>query len=106
MVGISGRGSREGGEGFGYGGEDAGAGLVERVGQGGAGGETMAAAAELLGDLGHVGAARPEADLHVAARLLHEQQADLAAGAAADVVDPAFAGLPHAPTPSPSSPPT
>ena len=56
----------------------------------------MAAAAERLGDAGHVDPrARAEADLHAAARLLHEEQADLDAVQAARVVDQVLAVLRH-----------
>src|SRR5258708_22523503 len=61
-------------------------------------GETMAAAAERLRDLADVHLrARTETDLHSAARLLHEEQADLRADDAADVVDQVLAVLPGGP---------
>src|SRR5262245_57466003 len=67
-------------------GEDAGAGLGKRIVERGAGRQLVAAAAELLGDFRHVDAPRAEADLHAAARLLHEDQTDLDAGHAARIV--------------------
>src|SRR5689334_3037691 len=73
---------------LGDGGEDALAGLGEGGVEDGPGGLTMAAAAEVLGDGADVDAGgRAETDLDAAARLLHEQQADLGPGDAAGVVD-------------------
>src|SRR5437870_3490115 len=63
-----------GGDGF----EDARSCLVEAGVNDGPGGEPVAAAAEALGHLRDIDpGARAEADLHAAARLLHEEQADL-----------------------------
>ena len=52
----------------------------------------MAAAPELFGDLRHVGTPRPEAHLHAATLLLHEQHPDLGADDA-EIVDEVLAVL-------------
>src|SRR5262249_52541637 len=52
-------------------------GFVERSLEGGAGSQAMAAAAETLGQAGNVERPAAEAHLHAAARLLHEEHADL-----------------------------
>src|SRR5437773_600448 len=58
--------------------QNAGAGVLERGCQGSPRGEAVAAAAEHLGDAGDVNpASGAKADLDTAARLLHEEQADL-----------------------------
>src|SRR5260370_34757632 len=72
--------------------QNAGAGVLERGCQGGPRGETVAAAAELLGDAGDIDTtAGAKANLDAAAWLLHEKEANLDTGHAARVVDQVLA---------------